>query len=98
MVMLQRAMHHNLSIQNIAAVDTSPHHILTQVNAGQDIVSIREKQSLTTFTVHGVLFVMNAVLPCILSRSAPYGSAGNALISFGEDFEARKDSARERLM
>jgi hypothetical protein len=91
-------MHHNLAIQNIAAVDTSPHHILMQVNAGQDIVSIRKKEPLTTFTVHGVLLVMNATLPCSISRSAPYECSGKALISFGVESEAEKDFARERLI
>jgi hypothetical protein len=63
MMLLQRAMHHDLGIKDIAAVDTSPHDSLSQVNASQDIVSISQTQPLTTFTVHGALLVMDAVLP-----------------------------------
>jgi hypothetical protein len=52
LVFLQRAMPHNLCIEDIAAVDAPPHRTLTQIDTGQNIVSIRKKQPLTTFTVH----------------------------------------------
>jgi hypothetical protein len=71
---LKRAMLHNLGIENIAAVHASPHHTFTQVNTSQNIVSVRQKQSLTTLTIHNGLLVLHAVLLSTVSRSAPVGT------------------------
>jgi hypothetical protein len=58
MMFLQRAMHNNLGIEDIAAVHASPHDTLTQVNTGQHIVSISQQQPMTTLTVHSALLVV----------------------------------------
>jgi hypothetical protein len=71
MIFLKRAMFHNLGIEDISAINASPHHTCVQIDTGQNIVSVRQKQSLTTFTVHSALLVLQAVWLSTVSRSAP---------------------------